>query len=103
MPVPGRKERVDDLGFLGAVIDRLVAERVADPRRVFVAGASRGGLMAWNMACEMRGRIVAVAPLITGMTDGQLGSCQPAALVPSMTIAGTEDRVQSHDGWLTPD
>ncbi len=94
---------MDDLGLLGAVIDRPMAERVADPRRVFVAGASRGGLMAWNMACEMPGRVVTAAPLITGMTDGQLGSCRPAALVPPMTIAGTEDRVQSYDGWLTPD
>jgi polyhydroxybutyrate depolymerase len=101
--LPGRDEVVDDSGFLAALIDRLVAGGVADPARVFVVGASRGGLMAWAMACGMSGRIAGAAPLITGMTDGQLEPCRPARLVPLLVIAGTNDRTQSYDGWLAPD
>ena len=45
-PVLGRKELVDDLGVLGAATDRLAAERTANLRWVFTAGASRGRLVA---------------------------------------------------------
>lgn len=100
VPIPGRTELVDDLGFLGALIDRLVADRIADPARIFVTGPSRGGLMTWTMACAMSDRIAAVAPTITGMTDGQLDTCHPARLVPLLALAGTADRSQPYEGWL---
>jgi polyhydroxybutyrate depolymerase len=102
VPLPGREELVDDLGFLGALIDKLVAEGVADPARVFVAGASRGALMTWTMACAMSDRIAGAAPLISGMTDGQLPSCRPERPMPLLALAGTEDQVQIYDGWLYP-
>lgn len=97
---------VDDVGFLAALIDRLVAEGVADPARVFVAGASRGGLMTWTLLCALPGRIAAAAPLLTGMTDDQLADCAPPTQAPTPTptpilaLAGTDDRVQAWDGWL---
>jgi polyhydroxybutyrate depolymerase len=103
VPIPGRTELVDDLGFLGALIDKLVADRVADPARIFVTGPSRGGLMTWSMACSMSERIAAVAPLITGMTDGQLENCHPAHLVPVLALGGTADRSQPYEGWLYQD
>ena len=102
LPIPGRAELVDDLGFLSALIDRLVARGIADPARVFVAGASRGGLMAWSMACALSEQIAAAAPLITGMTDGQLPGCRPTRRVPLLALAGTRDRTQIYDGWIYP-
>lgn len=98
--LPGGGGLLDDAGFLAALVDRLVAEQVADPAAVFVTGQSRGGLLAWTLACEAAGRYAAIAPLITGMTGRQLADCAPARPVPLLLVAGTSDRVQPYDGWL---
>jgi polyhydroxybutyrate depolymerase len=66
-------EPVDDTGFIRVLIDALVGKRIADPARIYVAGASRGGLMA--IACALADRIAATAPLITGMTEWQRDDC----------------------------
>ena len=100
VPIPGQTELVDDIGFVGALIDRLVADRIADPAWIFVTGPSRGGLMTWSMACSMSERIAAAAPLITGMTDGQVDMCHPTHFVPLLALAGTADRSQPYEGWL---
>jgi polyhydroxybutyrate depolymerase len=93
---------VDDVGFLAALLGRVAAEGVADPARIFVAGVSNGGLMAFSLACMLSDSIVAVAPMITGMTDGQMADCRPARPVPIMVVAGTNDPVQAYDGWIFP-
>lgn len=98
--LPGGGGLLDDIGFLAALVDRLVSEQVADPAAVFVTGQSRGGLLAWTLACEAAGRYAGIAPLITGMTARQLADCAPARPVPLLLLAGTGDRVQPYDGWL---
>lgn len=93
-------EPVDDLGFIRSLIDGLVARQIADPARIYVTGVSRGGLMAFTLACALADRIAAFAPLITGMTDLQRDDCRPARPVPLLVIAGTNDLAQSYDGAL---
>lgn len=99
MPTVG-SETVDDVGFLRLLIDDLVARKVADPARVYVTGMSRGGLMAFTLACALADRIAAAAPLITGMTEAQREDCRPARPVPIMALAGTNDWAQAYDGWI---
>jgi polyhydroxybutyrate depolymerase len=95
-------EMVDDLGFIRLLIEELVARKLADPTRIYVTGVSRGGLMAFTLACAAADRIAAVAPLITGMTDYQLQDCRPTRPVPIMVVAGTADRSQSFGGAQGP-
>jgi polyhydroxybutyrate depolymerase len=99
MPTVGG-ETVDDVGFLRHLLDDLVARKVADPARIYVTGMSRGGLMAFTVACALADRIAAAAALITGMTDSQREDCHPARPVPIMTLAGTNDWAQAYDGWI---
>jgi polyhydroxybutyrate depolymerase len=101
MPV-ANGETVDDVGFIRLIIENLVESRRADPARIYVVGVSRGGLMAYTLACALADRIAAVVPTITGMTEYQRGDCRPARPVPLMVVAGTMDRVQPYDGWLLP-
>ena len=91
-------EPVDDTGFIRRLIDDLVGKGIADPARVYVTGSSRGGLMAYTLACALADRIAAAAALITGMTDLQRDDCRPARPVPIMMIAGTSDTSQPYDG-----
>jgi polyhydroxybutyrate depolymerase len=99
MPVVGAVT-VDDVGFIRLMIDDLVARKLADTARIYVTGTSRGGLMAYTVACALADRIAAAAPLITGMTEYQREDCSPARPVPIMAIAGTNDPMQAYDGWL---
>jgi polyhydroxybutyrate depolymerase len=93
-------EPVDDIGFIRRLIDDLINRNIIDPARIYVAGVSRGGLMAFTLACALDDRVAAVAPFITGMTDNQREDCRPARPVPIMVIAGTEDPIQPYDGWI---
>jgi polyhydroxybutyrate depolymerase len=76
----------------------LVSRKVADPARIYVTGVSRGGLMAFTLACALADRIAVAAPLLSGMTEYQREDCRPSRPVPMMVVAGTSDRVQSFAG-----
>jgi polyhydroxybutyrate depolymerase len=94
---------VDDLGFILGLLDKLETDAVIDPAHIYVAGPSRGGLMAWTMACAASQRIAAAAPLISGMIERQAELCHPQRLVPLIVIAGTDDWTQTYDGRLLPE
>jgi polyhydroxybutyrate depolymerase len=97
MPKAG-DETVDDVGFIRLLIDDLVGRKLADPARIYATGPSRGGLMAFTLACALADRIAATAPLITGMTEYQRDDCRPARVLPMMVLAGTADTTQSFGG-----
>jgi polyhydroxybutyrate depolymerase len=101
-PVKAGEQVADDVGFIGKLIDRLVAQKVADAKRVYVVGESRGGLMTFQLMCNLADRIAAAAPLITGMTEGQRDACKPERAVPLFAVDGTGDPIQRYDGWLFP-
>ena len=42
----------DDAQFVRAIITKLVADGVADKRKIYVAGVSSGGMLAMRLACE---------------------------------------------------
>ena len=51
----GRRDgiaKADDVGFLRALVGRLIERGVADPRRIYLAGISNGGMMTLRMLCE---------------------------------------------------
>ncbi len=91
---------VDDVGFIGALLDKMVADHVADSARVYVAGVSNGALMAWTLACRMSDRLAGVAVLISGMVERQAQQCHPTRLVPLLVLAGTDDLTQDYDGAM---
>jgi polyhydroxybutyrate depolymerase len=64
-------------------------------------GDSRGGLMTYTVMCQLADQIAAAGPLISGMTGAQIAECNPARAVPLMVVAGTDDPMQSYDGFLT--
>jgi polyhydroxybutyrate depolymerase len=101
MPVAG-SEPVDDVEFIRGLIDGLIAKQIADPTRIYVTGVSRGGLMAFTLACALSDRVAAAAPLITGMSNHQRDDCKPAHPIPILVIAGTNDPTQWYDGALAP-
>jgi len=91
-------ETVDDVGFMRILIDDLVTRKIADPKRIYVTGSSRGGFMTYTLACVLADRIAAAAPLIASMTEHQRDSCQPVRPLPIMVIAATTDPAMAFNG-----
>lgn len=86
---------VDDVAFLAAVIRQLVGSGLADPDRVFVAGFSNGGMMAYRFACE-RADLVAGIAVVSGAQN--VSTCAPASGVSVLIIHGTADPIVPYGG-----
>lgn len=81
----------DDVGFLAALAAWAVKERQADPARVYVAGASNGGMMTFRLLIERPDVFAAGAVFIATLPDRKLP--EPAGARPILIAPGTEDPV----------
>jgi polyhydroxybutyrate depolymerase len=91
---------IDDVGFLTGMVDKLVGEIGVDPGRVFAAGSSRGGFMAFRLALEAPSRFRAVAAVSANLPSPENFKCKPAGQGTSsvMIMNGTEDPLVPIDG-----
>lgn len=91
---------IDDVGFLTAVVDRLVEDLDVDPDRVFAAGVSRGGHMAFRLAIEKPVRYRAIAAVAANVPAAENFKCEAAGRGASsvMIMNGTEDPLNPFDG-----
>ncbi len=87
---------VDDIGFLGAIIDTLNTNLNIDLQRVYSCGFSMGGFMTNRLACEMNDRIAAIAS-VAG-TIGSAVTCNPGRAVPACHFHGTGDATVAYTG-----
>lgn len=82
----------DDVGFLSALIDTLVARGLVDMERVFLAGHSNGGFMALTFACLRAEKIKGVASVAGGLATAVAGAeCALARPVSTIVFHGTDD------------
>jgi len=91
------KEKVDDVGFISALIDKLVRERNADRSRVYVTGMSNGAMMSHRLGVELSDRVAAIAP-VTGSLPKTLVAKRPARPVPAMIMYGVADPLMPWEG-----
>lgn len=90
---------VDDLGFLRALIQKLITNYNVNPSRVYAAGYSDGGMMSFMLACQLSESIAAVAVVGALLPIAQLSDCNPVFKLPVMGIHGTEDKFAPIDGY----
>ncbi len=91
-----RDNRVDDVGFIRKVIDRLTIQLNIDRKRIYATGMSNGAMMAYRLACDMPDVFAAIAP-VAG-TDNTL-SCSPKNAVSVLHIhAKNDDHVLFNGG-----
>jgi polyhydroxybutyrate depolymerase len=91
---PATTNAIDDVAFIGALVDRLEATYPVDPARVFIGGDGTGGSMAYRAACELSERFAAVA-VVSGPL---LVDCNPATPISALHIHGTADTLFVYDG-----
>jgi polyhydroxybutyrate depolymerase len=89
---------VDDVGFLLALRELLVADHGLDAASVVATGMSNGGDMMYRLACEEPGAFAALAP-VAGCLMGWLAvDCTPDPHVPLLEIHGTDDAITPWEG-----
>ena len=59
---------INDVKFLGAVIDEVTKTENVVPDHVYATGISNGGMMAYRLACELPGKVAAIGPVAATMT-----------------------------------
>jgi len=91
------KNNIDDVGFISAMIDQLKAKFNVDSSRIYATGISNGGSMSYRLACELSGKIAAVAT-VAGWTEDR---CSPSRPVAVMHVHGTGDLMSPYNGGQT--
>ena len=81
--------RVDDVGFIQALLQKLKSQYPIDPTRIFATGISRGGMFAYHLACRMGGAIAAIAPVAATLNSVGCTLAEPVSL---LHIHGTNDQ-----------
>jgi polyhydroxybutyrate depolymerase len=81
--------KIDDVGFIGAIIDDLVGSGRADAKRIYVTGMSNGAMMSHVLARDLAGRIAAIAPIV-GATFGDEPA--PKGPVAAIIFVGQDDQ-----------
>jgi polyhydroxybutyrate depolymerase len=87
---------VDDLGFIGALIDELERELCVDGDAIFAAGISNGSAIAQQLACAMPGRIAGVIGVAAAVYPVRCGNVDAAVGI--VLFHGTDDRVVPYEG-----
>lgn len=88
----------DDIGFLTNLLTHTINYYQADASKVFIKGASNGGIMAFRMACEKSDFLTGIAPIIASMPKNMLHNCAPSSPIKIVFIAGTDDPLMPFEG-----
>ncbi len=84
-----RENKIDDVGFIAAMIDALVASGRADPKRVYVTGMSNGAMLSHVLGRELPDRIAAIAPIVGAVFGDEPPAKGP---VPAIIFVGQDDK-----------
>jgi polyhydroxybutyrate depolymerase len=79
----------DDAGFIAALIDRLVMNYHVDRKRVYLAGLSQGGFMAFCAASQYPEKITAIGA-VAGRSVNNIYSFHP---LPFIYFHATDDQI----------
>jgi polyhydroxybutyrate depolymerase len=91
--------KIDDVGFVRALLDDLAKSANVDPKRVYATGMSNGGILCYRLASELSDRIAAIAPI-----SGTMGTptCHPKRPVPVIHFHGSDDQYVPFKGGIGP-
>lgn len=92
------RKGVDDLGFIVALVDKLIKDKVADPKRVYATGISNGAYLSNMLGARHADRFAAIGPVAGTLMRGPFDKLKPSRPVPVIYFHGTEDGVVGYDG-----
>jgi polyhydroxybutyrate depolymerase len=82
------QSKVDDVGFLRLLAVRLTQEFEADRERIYAIGFSKGGMLAYLLACEAADIFAGIADIAGAFN---YGDCRPAREIEILIAHGRKD------------
>ncbi len=89
---------VDDIKFVGKLIENLQSEYKLSKTNVFMTGFSNGGDFCNLLSCETDGLFKATAPIISCFMEEFYNNCQKANPIPTLMLNSTKDSITLWDG-----
>ena len=91
----GNKSNADDFGFVEAMTNEILSQYNIDMERIYAAGYSNGGMMAYGLANYKSELIAAVGSVSGSMLDCTRPTSHP---MPVIHLHGTSDGVLPYNG-----
>jgi polyhydroxybutyrate depolymerase len=92
-------ENVNENDFFGQMISYFNKNYGIDEKKVFAAGVSGGGHMAYKLGLTMPGKIRAITAIIANLPDAAWSDCSEAKQpLPVLIINGTLDSTNPYNG-----
>ncbi|MFZ4514818.1 MAG: alpha/beta hydrolase family esterase [Acidimicrobiia bacterium] len=86
------REHVDDVRFIGQIVEDAKTRFGIDPLRVFIVGVSNGGIMAAYIGCSSSVVIRAIA-LVNAMAPANLPqTCRAQPPIATLIVHGSQDK-----------
>jgi len=95
---PAMQRDVDDVRFIDALLDTVIARYAVDPRRVYVTGMSNGAMMTHQVGIALSHRIAAIAPVVGALFGDE---APPAHPVPAIIFNGMQDASVPYAGGMS--
>jgi polyhydroxybutyrate depolymerase len=87
------REKIDDVGFITAMVGQISADLPIDKSRVYATGISNGGILSYALACNS-GMFAAIGP----DSATQLDPCSAPHPTSVIHIHGTADKLVPYNG-----
>ncbi|MEO5684323.1 MAG: PHB depolymerase family esterase [Chitinophagaceae bacterium] len=87
---------INDVGFISQLIDKMLTAYKINPKKVYATGHSNGGMLAYRLACEIPGKIAAIAPNASSMVV--IKACNPSRPVPVLHMHSRLDTNVPYNG-----
>jgi poly(3-hydroxybutyrate) depolymerase len=88
----------DDIAYFDTLIDTIIRDHGADPTRIYMTGASNGGMMTFVYAVERAERLAAIAPVVASMFTFDK---TPSVPLPALIINGAKDDEVPIEGGMS--
>lgn len=95
-----RKSTADDVAFIRQLLQELVPTQHLDPERIYVTGASNGGMLTYRLLCEVPELFAAAATFLAVLPDREAGLEPPRRPTPLLIANGTEDPLVLWEGGV---
>ncbi|MFP4465856.1 MAG: alpha/beta hydrolase family esterase [Candidatus Goldiibacteriota bacterium] len=90
--------KINDIGFISAVLETVKEKYSVDEDKIYAAGMSGGGMMAFRLACALPGVFNAVAGVSANIPVDIYDRCKPEKGIRAVVINGTGDPIMPYNG-----
>ena len=88
----------DDIAYFDTLIDTIISDHGADPTRIYMTGASNGGMMTFVYAVARAERLAAIAPVVASMFTFDK---TPSVPLPVLIVNGAKDDEVPIEGGMS--